>query len=267
MTQSSRCPGDRNKLLLIIENRAPEPLRTHVDECERCRLEVRELVSAIALVPSTPGEAPSANIRREVTAYARSQVRTPYPGRQWWRVPLSGAAGVFFAVLFGGLAEARMTSSTPEIIAPDPWTLALAILWGFALVIYSWMGEAEPRGQIVKRAMVGVGVFTLLTIAFPMSAAVDLFMTWKFGTGELSAARASWGFGLAAICYSVVAGAGANRLSGYRLSFPEACWAACVFGALATPLLLMQAAPYIPMSGVAGLACGAWIGERLGSRR
>ena len=137
MTQPSACPTDRSELLSVLENRASEAMRAHVDSCEKCRLELEELEGALELISPADDAPPAERVRREAVEYARSQVRVPPVRWTWWRAPAAGIAGAVLAVLFGGLAEARLTSSSPQITDPEPWTLALAAAWGLGLCLYA----------------------------------------------------------------------------------------------------------------------------------
>ena len=271
MTQPSHCPDDRSELLSVLENRAAEQLRTHVDGCERCRLEVQELESALELISAVAEAPPSERVRREAVAYARAQVRsqvrakTLAPAAQWtwWRAPAAGMAGVVLAVLFGGLAEARVTLSAPEIASPEPWTLVLAAAWGLGLCLYAMRGAFALRREMLANALAGAAAFALLLLAFPISEAVKLCVTWAFGPGQLSSGEAAWAFACMASLYAALPAALAGRISDADLSWLDACRAAFVFALLAAPLLLVQAAPLSTMAVIGCLACGAWTGERL----
>lgn len=264
MTQSSRCPSDRSELLSVLEDRATEALRAHVDSCERCRLEVQELGSALELISPAAEAPPSERVRREAVAYARSQVRAPGAGWTWWRVPAAGVAGVALAVLFGGLAEARLTSSPPQIMSPEPWTLVLAAAWCLGLCLYTTPGGFALRREMLTRGLAGAAGFTVMLLTFPISEAVELCVTWAFGPRQLSSGEASWAFALMASLYAGLPAALVSRIRDADLSWSDACRAACVFAVLAGPLLVVQAAPLSPIAGIGGLACGAWMGERLG---
>lgn len=266
MTQSSRCPIDRSELLSVLEDRATEALRAHVDGCERCRLELQELGGALELISAPADASPSDRVRREAMAYARSQVRAPAARWTWWRAPAAGMAGVVLAVLFGGLAEARLTSSPPQITRVEPWTMVLAAVWGVGLCVYAVTGWLSLHREMVTRAFLGAAGFSVLLLAFPISEAVELCVTWTIGPGRLSSGMAAWTFVCMAGLYAVLPVALVGRLRGADGSWSDACRAALVFTLLVAPLLLVQGAQYPPMAGIGGLLWGACMGERLGSR-
>ena len=272
MTQPSHCPSDRSELFTVLGNRATEQLRTHVDGCERCRLEVQELESAFELISPSAEAPPSERVRREAVAYARAQVQSRVQsktqaqaaGWTWWRAPAAGMAGVVLAILFGGLAEARLAFSPPEITSPEPWTLVLSAAWGIALCMYCTPGAFALRREMFAHALAGAAAFTLLLLAFPVSEAAELCVTWAFGPGQLSPGESAWAFACMASLYAALPAAIVSRVRRGGLSWSHACGAAFVFALLAGPLLLVQGAPLSPIACIACLACGAWMGERLG---
>ncbi len=267
MTQPSPCPSDRSELLSIVEDSATDAMRAHVDGCERCRREVQELASALELVSPVAESSPSERVRREAVRYAHSQVQRPVPGWTAWRTPAAALAGVVLAVLFGGLAEARLTFSPPKMANPEPWTLVLAAVWGLGLCVHAAQrGNARGR-DLGTHALVAAAAFALLLLALPIPQAVEFCTTLAFGPGQLSGNGASWAFAVMSSLYAALPAALVGRIRNVDLSSSDACGAAFVFAVLATPLLVLQAPPYPLAATLACLACGAWTGERLGARR
>ena len=269
MIASSGCPSDRSELVRVLEDRADETLRAHVDGCERCRLEIRELRGALELI-SPPAEAPpTERVRHDAVAYARSQVRGSVGMRRPWRAPAAAMIASALAVLFGELADARMTASAPQIMSPEPWTLVLAAAWGWALFLYVAPGGSTLRREIVVNSLAAVAGFTVLVLALPIPVMVEFCATWAFGPGPLAPGRAVGVYFVVASFYAAVPVALVSRIRGSDLSWAGACCAALVFAALAGPILLVQAAAHpssAGMAGVWGLVCGAWVAERLGRR-
>ena len=217
MTQSSRCPSDRSELLLVLENRATEAMRAHVESCDECRLEVQELGNALELI-SLPDEAPpSERVRRDAVAYARSQLgsrqRTPSANGHWWTTPAATIAGVV-------------------------------------------------RREIFTRALIGAVAFSVLVLAFPIPRGVELSTAWTLGSLQVSPGG-FWSFAVISSLYGALPAAVMSWVRDAELSWAEACWSACVFAVLASPMLLAQAGSYPPIASVGCLACGAWMSERL----
>ena len=272
MTTSSPCPSDRSELIAILEDHASHTLRSHVDGCERCRTEVHDLRSALDLVSPAAEAPPSRRVRREAISYARSQVRGRLGRSSPWRAPAAAMIAAALAMLSGQLAGARLSSSAPPITSPEPWTLVLAAVWSVALFLYATPGGSTPRREVVARGLTGVAAFTVLLLAFPISTAVALCAGWAFGPGQVTPGEVATAYAIMASLYAAVPAALVSRIRGVPSPsfWSHGCGAGLVFAVLAGPLLLVQAAgdPSIAgLAGLGGLACGAWFGGRVGSRR
>lgn len=268
MIDSSGCPSDRSELIQILEDRADDALRAHVEGCERCRVEISELRGALELVSPSTEAPPSERVRREVLSYARSQVRGSVSTRAPWHAPAAAMIAAALAVLLGEFAGARMTASAPQIMSPEPWTLVLAAAWSLALFVYVAPGGSTLRREIVMNSLAAVGAFTVLVLALPIPVMADFCGAWAFGPGPLTPGRENVGYFVVASCYAAVPVFLVSRILDGDLSWTGACCAAFVFAALAGPILLVQAAAHPSSAGVAGvwgLVCGAWVAERLGS--
>lgn len=269
MTPSSACPSDRSELVSVLEDRASEALQAHVDGCERCQLEMRELRGALELISPAAEARPSERVRREAVSYARSQVRASVRWRTPWRAPAAAMIAAALAVFFGELAGARLTSSAPQIMSPEPWTFVLAAGWSVAMLLYAAPGGSTSRREIVANALAGVLAFTVLLLAVPIPAAVEFCAGLVFGPGPLTPTETIGTYVVIVCLYAIVSMALVSRILDSSMSWAGACCAALVFAALAGPLLLVQAAGYPSIPGLVGigaLVCGAWVGERLGSR-
>ena len=268
MTPSSGCPSDRSELVSVLEDRAGEALQAHVAECERCQLEMRELRGALALILPAADAPPSARVRREAVAYARAQVRGTVRRSTPWRAPAAAVIAAALAVFFGELAGARLTSSAPQIMSPEPWTFVLAAAWSVALFLYVSPGGSTFRSEIVANALAGVLAFTVLLLAVPIPAAVEFCAGLVFGLGPLTPTETVGTYVVMVCLYAAVPVALVSRILDSDLSWAGGWCAAFAFAALAGPLLLVQAAGYPSITGQVGfgaLVCGAWIGGRLGS--
>ncbi len=135
------------------------------------------------------------------------------------------------------------------------------------MCVYATPSGLVLRRKMVTRALAGAAGFAVLFLALPISEAVALCARWMFGPGQLSPGQASAAFAIMAMLYAALPVALVGRIRGDGLSWLEACFAACLFTALVGPLLFVQAASDLSLLGLGALACGAWVGEWLGSRR
>lgn len=269
MTLSSSCPDDRCELVSVLEGQATEELHAHVTECARCSLEVGDLRRTLELIVPAEEVHPSVRVRREAVSYARSQLRSSKGRRTRWRAPSTALFGVGLAVLFGGLAEARMAPSSPwvsQIITPEPWTLALAFFWGLALFLYSTPGSSKPRRDVAASALVAGAAFSVLTLICPIPTAVQMYATEMVGTDRLTLDQAVWAYAGCASLYALVASAFAGGVLRNPRPWYDACRTGLVFIAMAGPLFLVQATTIpqgVIIAGIAGLGCGAFTGSLL----
>jgi len=269
MSVSRGWPSDRSDLVALLEDGGDATLRAHVDGCDRCRLEMQELRAALELISPVADAPPSERVRREAVSYARAKVRGSVR-RPPWHAPAGAMIAAALAVLLGELAGARMTASAPQIMSPEPWTLVLAGAWSLALFLYVAPGGSTLRRDIVLNSLAAVAGFTVLVLALPIPVMVDFCGAWAFGPGPLTPGRADVVYFVVACCYAAVPVLLVSRILDAELSWAGACCAALLFAALAGPIILVQAAAHAStagMAGVWGLVCGAWMGERLGSRR
>ena len=132
------------------------------------------------------------------------------------------------------------------------------------MCLYATPGVFALRREMLANALAGAAAFRVLLLAFPISEAVELCVTWAFGPGQLSSGKAAWAFACMASLYAALPAALVSRIRNADLSWSDACGAPFVFACLAGPLLLVQAAPLSPIAAIGCLACGAWMGERLG---
>ena len=100
------------------------------------------------------------------------------------------------------------------------------------MCLYAAPGVLALRREMVTRALAAAVGFTVLLLAFPISEAVELCMTWTFGRGRLSSAEASWAFALMASLYAALPAAIVSWVRNFDLSWADACGAAFLFAVL-----------------------------------
>lgn len=269
MTLLSRCPSDRSELLSVLGGEATEALHAHVAECERCSLELGELRGTLELLVPAEVVHPSAQVRREALSHARSQLRRSEGRWTRWRAPSTALFGVGLAVLFGGLAEARVAPSSPvasQILTPEPWTLALALVWGLAWFVYSAPGSSTPRREAAAGALLAGAVFSVLTLIFPIPTAVQLYARGMLDTDQLTLDQAVSAFAGVASLYALVASTFAGVVQHDSRPWYDGCRTGLLFIAMVGPLFLVQATTLpqrVVIAGIAGLGCGAFMGALL----
>lgn len=269
MTHSSRCPNDRSELLAAIEGRGSDTLRAHVAGCAVCTAEILELRATLEALGEVHESTPSGRVRRGAVSYARAQVRDPKRAWTPWRAPATGLLGVGLAVLFGGLAEARMAPSRPsaqEFLSPEPWSLALGAVWGLALYLYVAPHGSLARKRAIARSLAAAAAFSVLALALPIPTAVQQCVRWLLGTDQLIAGQAMWAYASFVALYAAAASIFAGLVVPVDSRWYEECQKALMFVVLAAPLLFIQTAvvqPNVSMASLLGLGCGAFTGALL----
>lgn len=272
------CGRDRTELTELLRGDLPpergDELRTHVEACEACAAELRELRAAWSRLgdPALAEVEPPAFVREAVLGRARSAVASPRPLWAELRVRARQfAAPVVLGVVASGLIVAAL--EVRGLLAVEgAWpTAALSLALGGLLAVLAGAARRTPvravRSVLVASAA-AFGGYVALTVALPIPETVEFCRVRLLAAPELSMSSLCLIYLTIAVLY---AGLPAG-LAAYVWSDRDWPWAgvlaeAALFVLLAVPVLALHfgtAELLLGLSALVGLAAGALSGGAAG---
>lgn len=267
-----RCKRGRTDLTELLLGDLPptrrDPLLAHLERCQSCRGEFRDLRAIWARLPLAEEEMPPPFLRDVVVAYARSAARE---GRSVW-AELHARARQFAAPALVGVLGATLIVAVSEarglVAIEGAWpTAALSLALGGLLAVVAGAARGTSiravRSVLVSSAA-AFGGYVALTVALPIPETVEFCRVRVLAAPELSMGSLCLIYLAVAVLY---AGLPAG-LAAYLWSDREWRWATVLaqttlFVLLAVPVLGLHfgtAELVLGLSALAGLTAGALSG-------